>query len=303
MSVHLQPYLPPSFPAHLETSTPLDNSKILFRTKPPPILPAFLSTPPPSTPVNPPDDHQLVSAEPLDANATSSPPPQIDSVQPEKRSRVSSTSVDGVSNDPPVTPPVKRPRTQSQNSLPPITENRPTPMSPNGVLNAVPCARDEARSPSPGAASSHRYPTDHIETALGVPLTPGKIDQPITGADIQDLSEQIPSPTKSVKSYFSAPDSDPADSPVKANLLLESPVSPMLSYAQNPSVFLPQVTSTQVRKGSPSAGQTNSGIFGVGYSSQFDVERHVDRVSELLEKDVDFDGWLRDARTVEMNQD
>jgi hypothetical protein len=29
------------------------------------------------------------------------------------------------------------------------------------------------------------------------------------------------------------------------------------------------------------------------------VERHVDRVSELLEKDVDFGGWLRDVPSVE----
>ena len=139
--------------------------------------------------------------------------------------------------------------------------------------------------------------------ALGAPLTPAKTDQPTTDADVQDFPEKIPSPTKSVRSYFSTPDSDPADSPVKANLLLESPVSPMLSYAQNPSAFLPQITSTQVRKGSPTPGLTNNGIFRMGYSSQFDVERHVDRVSELLEKDVDFDGWLRDVRTVDMSQD
>lgn len=30
------------------------------------------------------------------------------------------------------------------------------------------------------------------------------------------------------------------------------------------------------------------------YNSQFDVEGQVDRVSELLDRDVDFDGWLRD---------
>lgn len=138
--------------------------------------------------------------------------------------------------------------------------------------------------------------------AAGAPSTPGKNDQPVTDADT-GFPERIPSPTKSVRSYFSAPDSDDGDSPLKANLLLESPVSPMLSYAQNPSGFLPQLTSTQAGKGSPSAGRTNNGAFGMGYSSQFDVERHVDRVSELLEKDVDFDGWLRDVRTVEKSQD
>ena len=145
---------------------------------------------------------------------------------------------------------------------------------------------------------------DTLVVAPGAPSTPSKNDRPVTSADPQGFPDKIPSPTKSVKSYFSAPDSDPGDSPMKANLLLESPVSPMLSYAQNPSGFLPQITSTQVGKGSPTAGRTKSnGIFGMGYSSQYDVERHVDRVSELLEKEVDFEGWLRDVRTIETSQD
>jgi Wiskott-Aldrich syndrome protein len=33
----------------------------------------------------------------------------------------------------------------------------------------------------------------------------------------------------------------------------------------------------------------------MGYNSQYDVEGQVDRVSELLERDVDFEGWLRDV--------
>ncbi|KAL0947848.1 hypothetical protein HGRIS_013909 [Hohenbuehelia grisea] len=40
--------------------------------------------------------------------------------------------------------------------------------------------------------------------------------------------------------------------------------------------------------------------FGV-YNSQFDVEGEVGRVNELLEKDVDFDGWLRDVSGDEMD--
>ena len=37
-----------------------------------------------------------------------------------------------------------------------------------------------------------------------------------------------------------------------------------------------------------------SGIFGAGYNSQFDVEAQVGEVSALLERDVDFDNWLKD---------
>ena len=50
-------------------------------------------------------------------------------------------------------------------------------------------------------------------------------------------------------------------------------------------------------------GRTSSGFgFGMGYNSQFDVEGEVDRVSELLERDVDFGGWLRDV-SVEAEED
>jgi len=43
----------------------------------------------------------------------------------------------------------------------------------------------------------------------------------------------------------------------------------------------------------------SSGYLAMGYDSQFDVEGQVDRVSELLERDVDFDGWLRDIPALE----
>jgi hypothetical protein len=48
-----------------------------------------------------------------------------------------------------------------------------------------------------------------------------------------------------------------------------------------------------MEKGSSGSG----GGFYYGASSQVfeaDVDAQVDRVSELLERDVDFDGWLRD---------
>lgn len=276
---------------------------MIIRAKPSPILPlpASSSTPLPSTSANPPDERQLNTAGLHAANPSSSQPlhsPQINSLQPGKRSRPLSISLDGIPNEPPVTPPAKRLRTLTQNRSTPSSRAR----SPNGGLDVVLCTRADARDSTLGLAPSHPYNMDSLGIA-GAPSTPGKNDQPPTGADLLGFHEKIPSPTKSIKSYFSAPDSDPADSPMKANLLLESPVSPMLSYAQDPSGFLPQITSTQVQKGSPSAGRTNNGMFGIGYSSQFDVERHVDRVSELLEKDVDFDGWLRDMRMVEASQD
>lgn len=32
----------------------------------------------------------------------------------------------------------------------------------------------------------------------------------------------------------------------------------------------------------------------MGYNSQFDVDGRVDQVSEFLERDVDFDKWIKD---------
>lgn len=40
-------------------------------------------------------------------------------------------------------------------------------------------------------------------------------------------------------------------------------------------------------------GPGSGDFFGAGYDSQFDLEKHADRVSELLERDVDFAGWLK----------
>lgn len=270
---------------------------MLIRAKPSPILPFPAAS---TTSAESLEDRQLIPAELHPAKMSSSLPPQIHTAHPGKRSRGFSTLLDGIPDGPLLTPPAKRLRTLSQNSNP--ASKHSISMSPNWGLDMVPGTRDGARDPSLGAAPSHRYNMDSLEIVSPAPLAPGKNDQVVTGADAQAFAEKISSPTKSVKSYFSAPDSDPADSPVKANLLLDSPVSPMLSYAQNPSGFLPQITSTQLGKGSPTAGRTNNGIFGMGYSTQFDVERHVDRVNELLEKDVDFDGWLRDVRRVETGQ-
>lgn len=73
--------------------------------------------------------------------------------------------------------------------------------------------------------------------------------------------------------------------------------------------FNPPFTSTQ-RQNEEVAHQTENvarnawapSAFGtgfLGYSSQFDVDRHVDEVNELLERDVDFDGWLKDIPEVD----
>ncbi|KAI0373108.1 hypothetical protein BV20DRAFT_962888 [Pilatotrama ljubarskyi] len=116
------------------------------------------------------------------------------------------------------------------------------------------------------------------------------------------VDEREPSPTKT---YFSSPASGSSDS---ASVLQRSPVSPL--FTQNPGAFVPAFVSSQrpsandddpfLGGGSHRQSQAqglirgSSGVFGMGYNSQFDVEGQVDRVSELLERDVDYNGWLRD---------
>jgi len=80
--------------------------------------------------------------------------------------------------------------------------------------------------------------------------------------------------------------------------------SPLPDFTRNPAAFAPDVLSTQARLdgdqpeiigsnvGTPMGD--GSDLYEIGYNSQFDVEGQVDRVSELLERDVDFDGWLMD---------
>ncbi|OAX37500.1 hypothetical protein K503DRAFT_866824 [Rhizopogon vinicolor AM-OR11-026] len=289
------PYIPPSFPSQLETSTPLRHDiAVPVRIKPPPIhpVPSSSSIPHPSTPRNgdqhPPCEDPFIidlysspslhsndpqvnkrPPSPYDAAPSAakkqrrmSPPPEGNSASP---SRLAMLSVDAAEVDKSTVMPIS-PRGEGR--LPTLTE----------LLAASPRPKIRSRPPLEGIllVESQRAPSPRPH-----------------------LAQEYPSP---VKSYFSTPGSGPSDSPASAhNLLLHSPVSPMLSFAQNPDAFLPQYTSTQPG-GSRHKGMS-SRAFGMGYSSQFDVERHVDRVSELLEKDVDFDGWLRDVPAVEEQGD
>ena len=113
------------------------------------------------------------------------------------------------------------------------------------------------------------------------------------------------SPTKSLSSLAgsdSEDDSEDEDDEVNDQAL---------ALNLSPSSFNPYATSTQNQNyphgghaitsphSSPflrengNAGTALSLGFG-GYNSQFDVAGQVDKVDKLLEKDVDYEGWLRD---------
>ncbi|KAG1749509.1 hypothetical protein EDB19DRAFT_1846924 [Suillus lakei] len=285
------PYLPPSFPSQLETSTPQPrhDTAVPVRTKPPPIYPVCPSSsiPRPSTPRD--GDHHHSGEDPYIDDISPSFPLHSDGRQTNKRPLSPSSLHDVVSST------TKKQRLRSPPREDPASRSRPPTQSANvpevkskcAVMPAPP--RGEGRLPtltellaaSPRPKTRQRPPLENILRAESEPSP--------------HAAKENPSPSKS---YFSTPGSGSSDSPTSNhNLLLHSPVSPMRSFAQNPNAFLPQFTSTQAG-GSPHNGMS-SGVFGGGYRSQFDVERHVDRVSELLEKDVDFGGWLRDVPSVE----
>ena len=107
-------------------------------------------------------------------------------------------------------------------------------------------------------------------------------------------------PTKSLSSLAGSDSEDEDDEPKYKGLAFDF------------SSFHPYATSTQHQNyahegrkghGSPFLGEngrttTSGGAalslgFG-GYNSQFDVAAQVDKVDKLLEKDVDYEGWLRD---------
>ncbi|TFK83797.1 hypothetical protein K466DRAFT_528335 [Polyporus arcularius HHB13444] len=158
--------------------------------------------------------------------------------------------------------------------------------------------RPPSRKSTPHRRASSRASDRVSEHELELPALAEDADE-----DERSAREHTPEPSPS-KTYFSSPASGSSDSPGSVAQRALSPVSPL--FTQHPSAFMPKFVSTQQPSGhdDPFAGgfaQTqgsmmrgSSGFFAMGYSSQFDVEGHVEQVSELLERDVDFNGWIRD---------
>ena len=110
---------------------------------------------------------------------------------------------------------------------------------------------------------------------------PYMLDPYAISVDHSALDDLDLSPTKSLSSLAGS-DSEDDDDEVNDQ-------APALNFS--PSSFNPYATSTQHENGK--AGTVLSLGFG-GYNSQFDIAGQVDKVDKLLEKDVDYEGWLRD---------
>ncbi|KAI5118425.1 hypothetical protein M0805_005509 [Coniferiporia weirii] len=129
-----------------------------------------------------------------------------------------------------------------------------------------------------------------------------------------------PSPAKSDRSYFSSPASGDSSGSSRGSThhIPDSPTSP-LGFTQNSGLFAPIGESTQVSPkakaqarltsmrplGSQTASlragsqrglsRASSGLLGMAYNSQFDVDAQVNQLSNFLEQDVDLSAWGRDT--------
>ncbi|CDO71938.1 hypothetical protein BN946_scf184940.g85 [Trametes cinnabarina] len=202
--------------------------------------------------------------------------------------------------DAPVTPVSRRKGLGNAKGLPVPTTPDPHPLPTLTELLAS-SRRSKPRPRPPSRKQTPQSQDAHKARRAGDRGMEGETELPIVEED-----EREPSPTKT---YFSSPASGSSDS---GSVVQRSPVSPL--FTQNPGAFMPASVSSQRpsandddpflggRRQSQSQGplrRGSSGFFGMGYNSQFDVEGQVDRVSELLERDVDYSGWLRNLDDVD----
>jgi hypothetical protein len=144
--------------------------------------------------------------------------------------------------------------------------------------------------------SAEEEPVTKIRFPSPLPVSednPYMLDPYAISVDHSVLDPDI-SPTKSLSSLAGS-DSEDEDDGVNDQAL-------DLNFSPS---FNPYATSTQ-RQNYPHEGRNSPFLrengkagaalslgFG-GYNSQFDVAGQVDKVDKLLEKDVDYEGWLRD---------
>ncbi|KIP03376.1 hypothetical protein PHLGIDRAFT_130181 [Phlebiopsis gigantea 11061_1 CR5-6] len=308
------------------------------RVKPPPILPRQYASSPSSSPRLPNQSLERI-VPPLASSSSLPPvtpsphrmpkrsrpitPPSESSpyVAQTKKARTLPES-EAFSNPPPppTTPPVPTspPRTPPRaaaldkglgnaNGLPvPTTpDNRGALPTLTELLASSRRSRPRPRPPSRKQKSAATTPAPEGRGAQGA-LAPAD-ELPA----INEEREASPAPSRA-RTMLSSPASGSSDSPQSVRVRPRSPVSPL--FAKPGDSFMPPFVSTQAAGptgggfGGIAASQPpvpgtltrgSSGAFGMGYNSQFDVEGQVGMVSDLLEKDVDFDGWLRDIPEVE----
>ncbi|KAF9009696.1 hypothetical protein BDQ17DRAFT_1421856 [Cyathus striatus] len=168
----------------------------------------------------------------------------------------------------------------------PITPKHPS-INPTSKAKSKSIFPTPSSPPAPAGVLMH--PNDifvgmedsYIPLSLSSSSDPFSIDERDPYA-LSGVDYDTSSPTKSLSSLAESDDEeDEGESSFKGYKGIES-----IELSQD---FHPPFASTQ----NGSAGQ--GGKFGwMGYSSQVDVDHQVNEVDKLLERDVDYDGWLRD---------
>ncbi|KAI0782109.1 hypothetical protein C8Q75DRAFT_811956 [Abortiporus biennis] len=276
-----------------------------------------------SRPLTPPDEDVRMSSS---AQLRRSPPPKKQKLISHQREHELPSSAP----PPPSTPPLSTtPLSTRSRTPPPIARSQTKDLGNAKGLPLVPTTPDRQALPTLTEllASSRRSkprprpPSRKLKSTHTTPHKGGNIDD---GDDALSTAD-CPRDSSPVRTYFSSPASGSSSqsSPMSTRDRPCSPVSPLLKHSLDLNMrdFVPPFASTQQRQddgsapftaaGTNSQGGANggflsrapSGFFGMGYSSQFDVEAQIGQVTALLEKDVDFDGWLKDLSDEEVEVD
>jgi hypothetical protein len=314
LTMNSQSFLPPSFPSGLQTSTPPPGRHVPpVREKPPPIVPR--SPPPPSPP--PASASSSLQAriimDTFQLDRESSLPLPFPS---RKRSRPSTPSPDyknvaRSSEDLLETSVqfVKKARTMP--ALPssalhvsydpaPTTPPKPATPSKTPPKNSVPTAVLTPTRQLPTLtellASAKKSKTHRATSRKGNQVATTSIDNG------QDTEQRRSGKVSSSSTKYVRATGTPHISCSNRDVSGEDGEP---EFTLNPGAFAPDFVSSQlspelhgVHIGSLAPDRGSSAMFGTNYNSQFDLEGQMDRVSELLERDVDFDGWLKDLAEV-----
>lgn len=192
----------------------------------------------------------------------------------------------------PVTPPLER--AQQVEQQPPLT---PKPQVKPTLNELLASSKKTDKTPKlKSRETKDRKPEDSSKLPSPPPL-PIEVHNPYLLSPYRlsvDLAFDDVLPAKSLSSLAGSDSESEAD---ENGALGEGDASGFGS-------FKPMFSSTQVQFGSPQTGlmgtatmksrESGTGYAWGGYNSQFDVDRQVDQVDKILEKDVDYDGWLRE---------
>jgi len=209
-----------------------------------------------------------------------------------------------VANDPSTSPPLALMAEKA-----PSKQGLPAPTTPNPNPRALPTLTELLASSRQSKARPRRASRQNKAGAALQRKTIFKEQNVPAQVPAAQPEDADPSPAKTSFSSLVSLSSPASPDPLRNHAL--SPVSPL--FTQNPGAFAPAFASSQHRGGGADDGgggffstggygsghglslaRGSSGVYNLGYNSQFDVDGRVDRVSELLDRDVDYSGWLRD---------